>query len=54
MEGKIRYFCLFLAAGSFLLGMNSVVLAQEPKWHDEAELMYVDTSGNTEVTTLSA
>ena len=50
----MKYFCLFLAAGSFLLGMNAVVLAQEPKWHDEAELMYVDTSGNTEVTTLSA
>lgn len=50
----MKYFCLFLAAGSFLLGMNPVALAQEPKWHEEGELMYVDTSGNTEVTTLSA
>lgn len=50
----MKYFCLFAAAGSFLLGMNAVAPAQEPKWHDEAELMYVDTSGNTEVTTLSA
>jgi len=46
--------CLFVAAVSFLLGMNAVAPAQEPKWHDEAELMYVDTSGNTDVTTLSA
>jgi putative salt-induced outer membrane protein len=50
----MKHVCLLVAAGSFLLGMNAVARAQEPMYHDEAELMYVDTSGNTEVTTLSA
>lgn len=37
---------IFIAAGS--------VCAEVGQWGDEAELSYVDTSGNSEVTTLSA
>jgi putative salt-induced outer membrane protein len=44
----------FLVAGMLVSGLYAVARAEEPRWHDEAELTFVDTSGNTEVTTLSA
>ena len=50
----MRGFRLFLTA-LLLLGAPAAVFAGEAKaWHDEAELSFVDTGGNTEVTTLSA
>lgn len=44
-----------ILAGLFLLATATAAPAEEAKtWHDEAELSFVDTGGNTEVTTLSA
>ena len=36
-----------------VLGTCGAVHAEERRWHDEAEVTYVATSGNTEVTTLA-
>lgn len=44
----------YVFAACILLGMGTIAQAEEMRWHDEAELTYVDTSGNSEVTTLSA
>ena len=44
----------FLIAFLIILGIASGVCAEEKRWTDEAELSYVDTGGNTDVTTLSA
>ncbi len=46
--------CAFLSVIIVILGTIPVAHAEEMKWQDEAELLYVDTSGNTDVTTLSA
>ncbi|HEU5360283.1 MAG TPA: DUF481 domain-containing protein [Candidatus Deferrimicrobiaceae bacterium] len=50
----MRFLRSFLAAGLLILGVCAVAGAEEGKWHNEAELTFVDTSGNTEVTTFSA
>ncbi len=50
----MKYSRLIAAAGYLLLGLVAVAQAQDRKWHDEAELTFVDTGGNTDVTTLSA
>ncbi|MDY6881141.1 MAG: DUF481 domain-containing protein [Desulfatiglans sp.] len=39
---------------AMLLLVSSVAYGETKKWSDEAELSYVETSGNTEVKTLSA
>jgi len=48
---KKLVFYILLAIWS---AMPAVVFAQENKWQDEAELSYVNTSGNTDVLSLSA
>jgi putative salt-induced outer membrane protein len=51
----VRTICI--AAGIFCLVVCAATAyaeeGDERRWHDEAELSYVDTSGNSEVTTLS-
>ncbi|MDW7644428.1 MAG: DUF481 domain-containing protein [Desulfuromonadales bacterium] len=49
----MRFFKLLSVLAMLLLPVAGA-LAEDQKWSDEAELSYVDTSGNTEVTTLSA
>jgi len=48
---------IFFAAGIICLILYATTSYaqenEEQRWHDEAELSYVDTSGNSEVTTLS-
>jgi putative salt-induced outer membrane protein len=48
---KKLVFYILLAIWS---AIPAVVFAQENKWQDEAELSYVNTSGNTDVLSLSA
>ena len=43
-----------LTALFVFLAMATAVCAQEKRWSDQAELSFVDTGGNTEVTSLSA
>ena len=43
-----------LTALFVFLAMATGVCAQEKRWSDQAELSFVDTGGNTEVTSLSA
>jgi len=50
----MKLFRFFLVTGILVSGSYAVARAEDPRWHDEAELTYVDTSGNTSVTTLSA
>ena len=50
----MKSFCAFLSVIIIILGTFPVAQAEEMKWQDEAELLYVDTSGNTDVTTFSA
>ncbi|NNF83747.1 MAG: DUF481 domain-containing protein [Deltaproteobacteria bacterium] len=50
----MKSFCAFLSVIIVILGTFPVAHAEEMKWQDEAELLYVDTSGNTDVTTFSA
>ncbi len=50
----MKSFCAFLSMIIVILGTFPVAQAEEMKWQDEAELLYVDTSGNTDVTTFSA
>jgi len=50
----MKWLCAFLSAIIVILGTLSAVQAEDMKWQDEAELLYVDTSGNTDVTTFSA
>jgi putative salt-induced outer membrane protein len=50
----MKSFCVFLSVIIVILGTIPVAQAEEMKWQDEAELLYVDTSGNTDVTTFSA
>ncbi len=42
-----------LAAGFLVVAVCAFAQTNDGKWHDEAELSYVDTGGNTQVTTLS-
>lgn len=42
-----------LAAGFLVLAVCAFAQTDDGKWHDEAELSYVDTGGNTQVTTFS-
>ncbi|MBW2330841.1 MAG: DUF481 domain-containing protein [Deltaproteobacteria bacterium] len=44
----------FLIALLVVFAMSTGGYAEEKKWSDEAELSFVDTGGNTDVTTLSA
>jgi putative salt-induced outer membrane protein len=44
----------FLLAALFLLAAVPAAGGDAKSWHEEAELSFVDTSGNSEVTTLSA
>ena len=44
----------FLIALLVVFAMTTGGYAEEKKWSDEAELSFVDTGGNTDVTTLSA
>jgi len=44
----------FLIPLFIVLAMATGVCAQEKKWTDQAELSFVDTGGNTDVTSLSA
>jgi putative salt-induced outer membrane protein len=46
MKSLIALFVVF--------AMATGVCAQEKRWSDQAELSFVDTGGNTEVTSLSA
>jgi putative salt-induced outer membrane protein len=48
----MKPFRLLFMIGILVGGTLAVAQAEEPRWHDEAELTYVDTSGNTDVTTL--
>ena len=50
----MKSFCAYLSMIIVILGAFPVAQAEEMKWQDEAELLYVDTSGNTDVTTFSA
>ncbi|MGB3095590.1 MAG: DUF481 domain-containing protein [Candidatus Deferrimicrobiaceae bacterium] len=49
----MKSFSVFLSVLFVILGTFSVAQAEEMEWHDEAEIMYVGTSGNTEVTTFA-
>ncbi|MEA1900804.1 MAG: DUF481 domain-containing protein [Thermodesulfobacteriota bacterium] len=44
----------FLISLFIVFAMATGVCAQEKKWSDQAELSFVDTGGNTDVTSLSA
>ena len=44
----------FLTALFIVFAMATGVCAQEKRWSDQAELSFVDTGGNTDVTSLSA
>ena len=44
----------FLISLIVVFAMVTGVCAQEKKWSDQAELSFVDTGGNTDVTSLSA
>jgi len=46
----MRFFTVFFVFFAIVTG----VCAQEKKWSDQAELSFVDTGGNTDVTSLSA
>jgi len=48
---KIKSICLLIL---ICLILPSIAIAEESKWQDEAELSFVSTGGNTEVTSLSA
>lgn len=50
----MKSFRVCIAAITLFMGASSLAHAEEMPWHDEAELLYVDTSGNTDVTTFSA
>jgi putative salt-induced outer membrane protein len=50
----MKSFGAYLSVIIVILGTFPDVQAEEMKWQDEAELLYVDTSGNTDVTTFSA
>ncbi len=45
--------CPVLAVVLVFLGARTAVHAEERTWHDEVEITYVGTSGNTEVTTFA-
>lgn len=47
---KIKFFIIAVC----ILLLGNISFAQDKKWVDEAELSYVDTKGNTELTSLSA
>lgn len=50
----MRTFRLLMATLLLLAIGSAASAAEEKTWHDEAELSFVDTGGNTDVTTLSA
>jgi putative salt-induced outer membrane protein len=50
----MRFLRAFLAGVIIFFGMSTVARAEDGNWRDEAEITFVDTSGNTDVSTLSA
>lgn len=53
MESNMKYFGSGILLLACLFIFSSVAMAKK-NWNDEAELSFVDTGGNTEVTALSA
>jgi putative salt-induced outer membrane protein len=50
----MKFLRAFLAGVIVIFGMSTGAQAEDGKWKDEAEVTFVDTSGNTDVSTLSA
>ncbi|MBW2176989.1 MAG: hypothetical protein JRH03_08595, partial [Deltaproteobacteria bacterium] len=50
---KLKMIGILMALGLIFSGIANAEDAADKKWKDEAEFLYVQTSGNTEVMTLA-